>query len=77
MGKVSLVKAKANHRGKVLEILGGAGLEHKLMNMGVFKGKKVIKLNHVGLKGPVVVKVGRSILALGHNIASKVIVGVE
>jgi len=74
MTKLSLVQIKPNRKGRVLEILGGANLRNKLMNMGVYRGKEVIKLSHIGLRGPVVVKVGRSILALGHSVAAKVIV---
>lgn len=77
MGRVSLVQLKANRRGKVLEILGGTNLENKLANMGVYKGKELTKLSHIGLRGPVVIKAGRTILALGHSIATKIIIGVE
>ena len=44
MKKISLVHIKANHKGKVIEILGGTNLEDKLMNMGVYKGREVTKL---------------------------------
>ena len=42
--------------------------------MGAYKGKEIEKVSHIGLKGPVVIKVGRSILALGHGVAAKIIV---
>ncbi|MCX5678029.1 MAG: FeoA family protein [Candidatus Omnitrophica bacterium] len=77
MKKMSLLSLKADHRGKVVEISGGGNLQNKLMNMGVYKGREVIKLSHIGLRGPVVIKTGRSILALGHSIAAKVIVEAE
>jgi len=77
MGKISLAQFKTNQKGKIIEILGGTTLQNKLMNMGVYKGKEVTKLSHIGLRGPVVIKVGRSILALGHGIASKIIIGSE
>jgi len=77
MKKISLTLIKANRKGKVVEILGGTNLQDKLMNMGVYKGKEVTKLSHVGLRGPVVIKAGRSILALGHGVAAKVIVETE
>jgi len=77
MKKVSLVQLKENHKAEVVEILGGGNLQDKFMGMGLFKGKEVTKLSHIGLKGPVVIKVGRSILALGHSIALKVMVEVE
>ncbi len=47
------------------------------MNMGVYKDKEIFKLSHIGLRGPVVIKVGRSILALGHGIAEKIIIEVK
>ncbi len=77
MKKTSLVQIKADEKAKVLEILGGTNLESKLLSMGVYKGKQVVKLSHIGLKGPVVIKSGRSILALGHSVAEKIIVEKE
>ncbi len=77
MKRISLIQLKADHKGRVVEIAGGAQLQNKLMNMGVYKGKEVTKLSHIGLRGPVVIKAGRSILALGHSIAVKVMVEVE
>jgi Fe2+ transport system protein FeoA len=77
MKRISLIQLEANHKSKVIEILGGTNLEDKLMNMGVYKGKEVTKLSHIGLRGPVVIKTGRSILALGHGVAAKIIVEQE
>jgi Fe2+ transport system protein FeoA len=77
MKKMSLLSLKADHKGKVMDISGGGNLQNKLMNMGVYRGREVTKLSHIGLRGPVVIKTGRSILALGHSIAAKVIVEAE
>jgi Fe2+ transport system protein FeoA len=77
MKKTSLEKMTANHKGKVVEILGGVNLQNRLMNMGIYKGREVTKLGHIGLKGPVIIKTGRSILALGHGMAAKIIIGSE
>lgn len=74
MKKISLVQMKANRKGKVIEIVGGTNLQDRLMNMGVYRGKEITKLSHIGLRGPVVIKAGRSILALGHSVAVKVMV---
>ena len=74
MKKSSLLHIKENEKAKILEILGGSNLEKRLMSMGVYKGKELIKVSHIGLKGPVVIKVGRTILALGHGVAAKIIV---
>ncbi len=77
MKKISLIQMKADRKGKVVEILGGNNLQQRLMNMGIYRGREVSKLSHIGLKGPVVVKSGRSILALGHGVAAKIIVSCE
>jgi Fe2+ transport system protein FeoA len=77
MKKISLVQIKAEEKVRILEVLGGTNLESKLLSMGVYKGKQVTKLSHIGLRGPVVIKSGRSILALGHGVAEKIIVEKE
>ena len=74
MKKISLVQIKANEKVRILEILGGSNLESKLLSMGVYKGKPVTKLSHIGLRGPVVIKAERIILALGHSVAEKIII---
>ena len=77
MKKVSLIHLKPNHKGKVSAILGGAGLQNRLMSMGLYVGKEITKLSYVGLRGPVVIRVGRSVLALGHGMATKIIIETE
>ncbi|MFA4990157.1 MAG: FeoA family protein [Candidatus Omnitrophota bacterium] len=77
MKKISLAQAKKNRKVKIIEILGGLNLQNRLMNMSLHKGRELVKLSHIGLRGPVVVKAGRSILALGHGVAAKIIVEVE
>jgi len=77
MKKLSLVQLKAEQKGKIIEIAASVGLQNKLESMGVYKGKELVKLSHIGLRGPVVIKTGRTILALGHSIATKMVVEVE
>lgn len=77
MKKMSLTQMKADRKAKIVEISGGQNLQDRLMNMGVYKGREITKLSHIGLRGPVVIKVGRGILALGHGIAAKIIVEIE
>jgi ferrous iron transport protein A len=77
MKKISLVHLRPSHKGKISEISGGAGLQARLMSMGLYVGKEITKLSYIGLRGPVVIKVGRSVLALGHGMAAKVMVETE
>jgi len=68
---------KANQKGTVVEITAGISLQHRLMSMGIYTGKEITKLSHFALRGPVPVKVGRGVLALGHGMANKIIVEVS
>lgn len=58
----------------MVEFASGGSQEAKLMRMGLYKGKEVLKLSHFAMKGPVTVRVGRTTIALGHGMAGKVIV---
>lgn len=74
---VSLFKLKENKKARISEVSGGNVLKHRLMSMGIYPGRQIIKLSHMALRGPVTIKVGRSFIALGHNMASKVLVELE
>lgn len=77
MKRLSLLQLKAKQKGKVAEISAGRGLENRFISMGIYKGREITKLSHFALRGPVAIKVGRSVLALGHGTASKIILEVE
>jgi ferrous iron transport protein A len=72
MRKLSLPQMKANQKGTVAEIAAGMRLQNRLMSMGIYTGREITKLSHFALRGPVTIKVGRSVLALGHGMASKI-----
>jgi Fe2+ transport system protein FeoA len=74
MKKISLIHLKEDHKARIIDITGGAALRNRMMSLGIYPGRDVSKLSHIGLRGPVVLKVGRSILALGHGVAAKIIV---
>jgi len=77
MKKISLLHLRPNCKGKISEMLGGEGLKNRLMGMGVYVGKEITKFSYIGLRGPVVIKIGRTVLALGHGMAAKVMVETE
>ena len=77
MKKLSLVQMKEKRKGKVVNISGGLSLINKFMSMGIYKGREITKLSHFALKGPVAIKAGRTVLALGHSLAGKITVEVE
>jgi len=77
MRKISLIQMRENRKVKVSGISGGRILQHKMMSMGIYPGREIMKLSHFALRGPVAVRVGRSVLALGHGVAAKIIVEIE
>ncbi len=77
MKKLSLVQMKEGQKGKIIEITGGVNLRNRLMSMGMYEDREVIKLSHFALRGPVAVKVGRSVFAIGHSMAAKIILELE
>ncbi|MFH1198752.1 MAG: FeoA family protein [Candidatus Omnitrophota bacterium] len=74
MNKISLTHMKERQKARVSEIVGGELLQNKFMSMGIYKGREITKLGHFALRGPVAIKVGRATLALGHSMASKIMV---
>ena len=77
MRKLSLIQMKERSKGKVIAIEGGQAVANRLMSMGIHPGREVTKLSHFALRGPVTIKVSRTVLALGHGMAGKIMVEVE
>ena len=61
----------------MLEVQGGAGLVRRLESMGVRKGKKVTKISAQVWRGPQVVKVDNTQVAIGFGMAMKISIKVE
>jgi len=72
-----LTKLKQNTKAKVTEISGGACLQGRLMSMGIYPGREIKKLSHFALRGPIAIKVGRSVLALGFGMARRITVEIQ
>ena len=77
MKTLTLVRMKPDTKGRVVEVTGGPALMQRLMSMGIYPGTEIAKAGHFALKGPVMVKVGRATIALGHSMAEKIKVSVE
>ena len=77
MKKISLLHMKGNQKGIICDISAGMNLHNKFMSMGIYLGREISKISSIGLKGPVAIKVGRSVLVLGHGVAGKITVEVQ
>ncbi len=75
--KKSLIKMKSGETGIIREIQGGHGARHHLDSLGVRVNKKVEKVSHIFMKGPVTIKIDNSKIAIGRGMAAKIYVDAD
>lgn len=63
-----------NKKATVTEIQGGQGIKQRLSQMGIHPGDTITMLRYGALRGPILIEIHGSQVALGRGIASKVIV---
>ena len=73
----SLVKMKTGETGTVVEIHGGLAAAQRIQSMGIRPGKKIKKIGGHFWYGPQTVKVDSFQVAIGHGMASKILVEVN
>ena len=71
---INLAKMKAGESGTVVSLEGGGGFVLRVQNLGIRPGKKITKLSGHFWRGPVTVQAGRTNIALGFGMASRVMV---
>ena len=74
---VSLVAMKLGETGVVTEIEGGHEARARIQGMGIRIGKKVKKQGAHFWRGPQTILVDNFKVAIGHGMASKIMVEVE
>jgi Fe2+ transport system protein FeoA len=74
MKKIPLSQVKEKQKVHVVEIDGGCVFVNRMMSLGIYQGREISVLSRLALRGPTVVKVGRSTFALGRNMAAKIMV---
>jgi ferrous iron transport protein A len=72
MKKINLINMKKGQKGIIVNIDGGSGLEKRLAVMGVRMEKTITKLSAFVMKGPVAIKSGRTVIALGYGMALRI-----
>lgn len=77
MPVTDLSAMRAGQSGTVIRLDGGAGVVRKLENIGIRTGVRVTKVSSQIMRGPVVVRIGGTRLAIGHGMARRVIVGAD
>ena len=62
-----------NRKAKVIDIQGGAGIRQRLSQMGIHPGDIITMVRYGALRGPLLIEIHGSQVALGRGIASKII----
>ena len=73
-GQMTLAEMKTGQTGTVVEVRGGHGIIGRLDALGVRPGRKVTKLSSALFRGPVMLRVNSTQVALGFGMAKRIIV---
>jgi len=65
---------KVGEKGTIVQVDGGQCFENRLSAMGIGLGKNIVKLSAFVLRGPVAIRTGRTVMALGYGMASRILV---
>ena len=72
--QISLDKMRAGQSGIVLNVDGGHGMMMRLNTMGIIPGKKITKISSQLMRGPVMIEIDRTRVALGFGMARRIFV---
>lgn len=75
--EVNLSNMKPGQEGVVIKINGGENKVSKLSTLGIRVGGRVKKIGQQAMRGPVMVKAGRSQVAVGYRMAGSILVKIE
>ena len=73
-GQLTLAEMKTGQTGIVVGVLGGHGLIRRLDALGIRPGRKVTKLSSTLFRGPVMLRVNSTQVAVGFGMAGRIIV---
>jgi ferrous iron transport protein A len=71
---IPLDQVYENKKAKVIDIQGGSGIRQRLSQMGIHPGDIITMVRYGALRGPLMIEIHGSQVALGRGIASKIVV---
>jgi len=71
---MDITQIKEGKKCKVVEIQSGRGMQRKLDALGIRPGIEITKINSQVFRGPIIVQVGNTKVAIGYGMARKIIV---
>jgi ferrous iron transport protein A len=76
-GQLTLAEMRTGQTGTVVGVLGGRGLIQRLDALGIRPGRKVTKVNSTLFRGPIMLRVNSTQVAVGFGMARKIVVEVD
>jgi ferrous iron transport protein A len=73
----TLAEMRTGQTGTVVGVMGGHGLIRRLDALGIRPGRKVTKLSSTLFRGPIILRVNSTQVAVGFGMARKIIVEVD
>jgi ferrous iron transport protein A len=71
---VLLTELESGRTGTIAAIEGGAGMIRRLYALGIYEGKLITKVSAQWMRGPVVVRIGSTDVAVGYGMARRIVV---
>lgn len=72
MKSVTLANMEPGQTGKVTQVHGGHGFKARLEALGIRPGMELTKVSGQIMRGPIIVKIGNSQVAIGFGMARRV-----
>ena len=72
--QLTLADMRTGQTGTVVGVMGGHGLIRRLDALGIRPGRKVTKLSSTLFRGPIILRVDNTQVAIGFGMARKIIV---
>jgi len=77
MANIDLAQMGTGQSGTVVAMQGGRGITAKLEALGIRPGVVITKVSGQIMRGPVIIRVGNTQVAIGFGMARRIIVVVE
>lgn len=72
--KMTLRELKVGKTAKVVSFEGGSNMQSRLTSLGIRPGKEIKKVSSLSRLGPVTIKAGHSVVAIGRGMLDRIIV---
>ena len=71
---IPLTALSRHKHGKIVQIMGGMGLQRKLRVMGIREGQKISIVSRQPFRGPLTISINGNHLTIGRGMAFKILV---